>query len=123
MKVTKVYGHILSFIRNQEEFLLKLKTECNLERAGNLEKSYREIEISFPVEKTTMTPRGEYAQNCMSLLDEFDDTSILLEQNDNIREAYFIGKIIDSIAFDIIAQTKLTRYYEGVSEIALKTNN
>jgi GTP-sensing pleiotropic transcriptional regulator CodY len=61
----------LSLIRHEEEFILQLKTECNLELDGKLEKSYMEIEISYPAGKTTMTPIGRKRMNDGSLFNFF----------------------------------------------------
>ncbi len=118
MKVNKVYGTMTSFVRREEDFLLTIETQFLYEKDQALERATDTIQLSFALDKTTMTPVNDYEQNCLLLLDEFDDTTILLEDNNDIRKSYYTGKLIDEIAFDIITKTKLTKHYEAFSELS-----
>ena len=59
-----------------------------------------------------MEPAGNYAQKCMELLEEFDEESILKEKNQNIREMYFVGRVINQISCDLLSNTHLLKLYE-----------
>ncbi len=123
MKVTKVYAHISSFSRKENEFILTITTECNYAVDDKICQSNHTLEISFETNSNSMSPVGEYEQSCMALLEEFSDVSILQEEDDRIREAYFIGKLIDEISFDLLVKTKLTKYYEGTFELVNQNLN
>lgn len=114
MKSNKVYGHLKSFIKCDTDFILTLETEFLVEKESKIEKSIREIDVIFYIDKPSIYPIKEFEQTCMMLLEEYNDTTIILEKNDLIREQYLIGKLIDKVAFDIISKTKLTTYYESI---------
>ncbi len=114
MKSNKVYGHLKSFIRCENDFFLTLETEFLCEKDGKIEKTVREIDVIFYIDKPMIKPFNNFEQTCMLLLEEYTDTTIILENNDLIREQYLIGKLIDNVALDIISKTNLTTYYESI---------
>lgn len=112
MKVTEVKGIFENLNRIENgNFILKFHTQCLKEVNDKLELSKRLIELEFN-SNNEMSPTNDFGQKCMMLLDEFDKESILTEKNDNIREMFFIGILIDEISFDIISKTSLLNYYE-----------
>jgi hypothetical protein len=122
MVSNKIYGHIELLYRENDKFFLKLTTQYLYEINDEVKKSTRLIEVAFDCYGNKMTPENEYEQIAMELLEEFNDTSILLEKNNNIIEQYMIGKLIDKISYDIIANTNITSHYEVFSSSEAKYN-
>lgn len=115
MKVTKVNGIIESLKRaEQGKFILKFHTQCLLEKNDNIEISKRNIELEFLGNE--MLPVNDFEQKCMMLLEQFDNESILHEENDEVREMFYIGILIDNISSDIISYTNLLSHYESSFE-------
>lgn len=123
MKSNKVYGHIQSLIRREENFLLVIETIFLLDKGKEIEKSIRKIEVEFSLDNPSICPVNEFEQNCMMLLDEFNDTTIILEENEIIREQYLIGKLIDKISYDIISKTNLTSFYQQTHNLSQNSLN
>lgn len=112
MVSNKIYGHIELLYREKDKFHLKLTSQYLYEIEGEVKKSNRLIEIIFDNYGNKMTPQNEYEKIAMELLEEYNDTTILLEKSINIIEQYMVGKLIDKISYDIIVNTKITSHYE-----------
>jgi hypothetical protein len=118
----KIFGHIELLYKEDDKFYLKLTSQYLYEINGEIKKSTRLIEIKFDCYGNKMTPENEYEQIAMELLEEFNDTTILLEKSNHIREQYMIGKLIDKISYDIIANTNITSHYEVLTNNEAKYN-
>ena len=62
-------------------------------------------------DSNALIPNCAFGKYCLDLLYKYDEYSILKEKS-NIREAFYIGRLIDRVSQDILLVTKFSTSYK-----------
>ena len=112
MEINNVTGSLVYLKQKKNKFVLKIRIGGLKEIKNRLISLKHFVKLYYCTDSNSMEPAGNYAQKCMELLEEFDEESILKEKNQNIREMYFVGRVINQISCDLLSNTHLLKLYE-----------